>query len=45
MKQNSVVTVKTYELYSRVTMDIDIGEDQNIYVPRLNWTPDGKDLE
>ena len=42
--QNSIVTVKTYELYSRVTMDIDIGQNQNIYVPRLNWTPDAKDL-
>lgn len=42
--QNSIVTVKTYELYSRVTTDIDIGQNQNIYIPRLNWTPDAKDL-
>jgi dipeptidyl-peptidase-4 len=43
-EQNSVVTVKTYELYSRVTMEMDAGRGQNSYIPRLNWTPDAKDL-
>jgi len=43
-EKNSTVSVKTYELYSKVTVDVNIGENNNIYVPRLKWTPDSEDL-
>jgi dipeptidyl-peptidase 4 len=41
---NSTVSVMSYELYSRLTMKVDIGSNTDIYVPRLKWTPDSKDL-
>ena len=41
---NSTVSVKSYELYSRLTIDVQIGDDTDIYIPRLKWTPDSKDL-
>ena len=41
---NSTVSVMSYELYSRLTIEVNIGADTNIYVPRLVWTPDSKDL-
>ncbi len=41
---NSTVSVKSYELYSRLTIDVQIGDETDMYIPRLNWTPDSKDL-
>jgi len=41
---NSTVTVNSYEIKSKTTITVDIGEDTDIYVPRLNWTPDANDL-
>jgi len=43
-EKNSTVSVKSYELYSRLTIDVQIGDNTDIYIPRLNWTPDSKDL-
>lgn len=43
-EKNSNVTVHTYELYSRVTIDVDLGDMNDFYVPRLNWTPNSEDL-
>lgn len=43
-EKNSTVSVKSYELYSRLTIDVKIGDDTDIYIPRLKWTPDSKDL-
>ncbi|MFW5823023.1 MAG: S9 family peptidase, partial [Tangfeifania sp.] len=43
-EKNSDVTVHTYELYSRVTLDVDLGDVNDFYVPRLKWTPDSEDL-
>jgi dipeptidyl-peptidase-4 len=43
-EKNSTVSVKSYELYSRLTIDVQIGDDTDIYTPRLKWTPDSKDL-
>ncbi len=43
-EKNSDVSVKTYELYSRKTIDVDLGEMKDFYIPRLKWTPDGEDL-
>jgi dipeptidyl-peptidase 4 len=41
---NSTVSVKSYELHSRLAIDVQIGDETDIYIPRLNWTPDSKDL-
>ncbi len=41
---NSTVSVMSYELYSRLTINVDIGSNTDIYIPRLTWTPDSKDL-
>ncbi|MDD4107953.1 MAG: S9 family peptidase [Prolixibacteraceae bacterium] len=43
-EKNSTVSVKTFELYSRVTMDIKTGDDSDIYIPGLTWTPDADEL-
>jgi len=41
---NSTVSVMSYELYSKLTNKVDIGTETDIYIPRLKWTPDSKDL-
>jgi dipeptidyl-peptidase-4 len=43
-EKNSDVTVHTYELYSRVTINVDLGDMNDFYVPRLKWTPNSEDL-
>ncbi len=43
-EKNSVVSAKSYEIYSKLTIDIETGENTDIYLPRLSWTPDSKDL-
>ncbi len=43
-EKNSNVTVLSYELRSRVSIPLDLGQDTDIYVPRINWTPDANDL-
>ena len=43
-ERNSVVSVHVYDLKSKTTIKADLGEDQDIYVPRLNWTADGGEL-
>ncbi len=43
-EKNSVVSVKSYEIYSKLTIDVQTGDNPDIYIPRLNWTPDSKDL-
>lgn len=43
-EKNSVVTVKSYEIYSKLTIDVQTGDNPDIYIPRLKWTPDSKDL-
>lgn len=43
-EKNSTVSVMSYELYSKLTNKVDIGTDTDIYIPRLKWTPDSKDL-
>lgn len=43
-EKNSEVSVQVYELRSKTTMDADIGQDTDIYVPRLKWTPDANNL-
>ena len=43
-EKNSVVEAKVYEVRSKSTITVDLGDDTNIYVPRLNWTPDANNL-
>ncbi len=43
-EKNSTVSVKSYELYSRKTINVDLGDLPDFYIPRLNWTPDGEEL-
>lgn len=41
---NSRVSVFSYEIRSKTQVEIDLGQDTNIYVPRLKWTADANDL-
>lgn len=41
---NSTVQALVYEIRSKASIPLDLGQDTNIYVPRLKWTPDGNDL-
>ncbi len=43
-QKNSNITVLVHELRSKTNMPVNIGEDKNIYIPRLNWTPDANNL-
>jgi dipeptidyl-peptidase-4 len=43
-EKNSDVTVLVHELRSKTNMPVDIGADKNIYIPRLNWTPDANSV-
>ena len=41
---NSTVQVFSYEIKSKATIKVDIGENTDIYIPRLKWTPDANEL-
>ncbi|HKI89178.1 MAG TPA: S9 family peptidase, partial [Draconibacterium sp.] len=43
-EKNSNVQALVYEIRSKTSIPLDLGQDTNIYVPRLKWTPDGNDL-
>ncbi len=43
-EKNSDVTVKVYEIRPKTTINVDIGEKTDIYIPRLKWTPNANDL-
>ncbi|NQU52392.1 MAG: DPP IV N-terminal domain-containing protein, partial [Bacteroidetes bacterium] len=43
-EKNSGISVKVYDLKSKSTTTVDIGEKTDIYIPRLNWTPNANDL-
>jgi dipeptidyl-peptidase-4 len=43
-EKNSDITVLVHELRSKTNMAVDIGEDKNIYIPRLNWTTDANSV-
>lgn len=42
-EKNSVVTVHVYDIKSRKTIELSVGEDTDVYIPRLQWLP-GKSL-
>ncbi len=41
---NSVVRIKIYDLVSRSTVEVDLGGDTDIYIPRIKWTSDPNTL-
>lgn len=43
-EKNSLVSVHVYELKSKTTIKVDTGEETDIYLPRLQWTPDAAEL-
>ncbi|MGE4586992.1 MAG: S9 family peptidase [Mangrovibacterium sp.] len=43
-EDNAKVSVHVYEIKSKTSVEVDLGETENIYVPRLKWTADGEEL-
>lgn len=43
-EKNSKVSVHVHDLKTKTTLVMDIGKNEDIYVPRIKWTPDSKDL-
>ncbi|HBL77703.1 MAG: peptidase S9 [Bacteroidetes bacterium GWF2_42_66] len=43
-EKNSLVSVHVFDLKSKTTIKVDAGEENNMYIPRLLWTPDGTEL-
>lgn len=43
-EKNSVVQALVYEIRSKTSIPVDVGDKTDIYLPRLKWTPDGNDL-
>jgi dipeptidyl-peptidase-4 len=41
---NSIVEVYVYDLKAKQSIQVDTGEDTDIYIPRIRWTNDGSDL-
>lgn len=41
---NSIVSVYVYDIQDKTTMKMDIGEETDIYIPRIRWTKDPKKL-
>lgn len=41
---NSVVSVHVYDIQDKTTLKMDIGEETDIYIPRIRWTRDTKKL-
>lgn len=39
-EKNSIVSIHVYQLDSGETVSMDIGEETNQYIPRINWTRD-----
>lgn len=43
-EQNSTVSVHVYDIADKTTQTMDIGEETDIYIPRIRWTKDPKKL-
>lgn len=43
-EDNSIVSVYVYDIQDRTTLKMDIGEETDIYIPRIRWTQDPKKL-
>jgi dipeptidyl-peptidase-4 len=43
-EDNSKIAVKVFNVHTRKTDDFDLGENEDIYVPRMTWANDGTTL-
>ena len=43
-EKNATVSVFAYDIKSKTKIEVDLGQDTNIYVPRIKWTADANDL-
>lgn len=43
-EQNSVVSIKVFNLESGKTVDVNIGQETDQYIPRIKWTLNDKEL-
>jgi dipeptidyl-peptidase-4 len=43
-EKNAVVSVFSYDVKSKTKIEVDLGEETDIYVPRIKWTADANDL-
>lgn len=43
-EKNSTISVFSYDIKSKTKVEIDLGDEADIYVPRLKWTADANDL-
>ena len=43
-EKNSIVSVHVYDVNDKTTQLMDIGEETDIYIPRIRWTKDPKKL-
>lgn len=43
-EKNSLVSVYVYDLKSKTRVKADLGEEEDIYVPRIKWTADSEEL-
>lgn len=43
-EKNSDVSALVYEIRSKTSIRVKLGEEKDMYIPRLNWTPDANDL-
>ncbi len=43
-EKNSTVSVHVFDIKSKTTVQVDLGETPDIYVPRLKWTADGAEM-
>lgn len=43
-EKNAEVSVLVHSIKGKVTLKMDIGSDPDIYLPRIMWSPDSKDL-
>jgi dipeptidyl-peptidase-4 len=41
---NSVVSVHVYNLKDKTTLDVNVGDEKDQYIPRIKWTKDPKTL-
>lgn len=41
---NSTVSVHVYDIQDKTTLKMDIGEETDLYIPRIRWTQDPKKL-
>jgi len=41
-EENAIVSVHIYDLKSKKTSKVDLGEEKDQYIPRILWAPDGE---